>query len=183
MRKHKLSRPPPRAGTGSVGGVCQVQASEGVEACTHSGFWVLVPQASIPLYLIGQQRCFRIPGMGVLGLHNAKKYCLGSGVATQTPIPLYLIGQERWFWIPWMGLFEQQNAKKTLFGFWGGALNTHTTVPHRPNKGVFGYLGWGCLNCTTAKKFFVFWGGAPDARTTVSHRPAQVFLDTWDGAV
>ena len=31
----------------------------------------VAPQTPIPLYLIGQQSCFGMPGMGVLELHNA----------------------------------------------------------------------------------------------------------------
>ena len=36
--------------------------------------------------------------------------------------------------MPRMGVFEMDNAKKNLFGFLGGAPNTHTPVPHRPAK-------------------------------------------------
>ena len=90
--------------------------------------------STLPLYHIGQQKCFWIPRMVVFILHNANKYCLGSGVALQAPIPLYPIGQQKCFWIPRMVVFEQHNAKNILFGFWGGAPSTHTTVPHRPAK-------------------------------------------------
>ena len=69
-------------------------------------------QAPIPLYLIGQQRCVWIPRMVVFELHNAKKYCLGSGVALQAPIPLDPIGQQRCFWVTRMGMFELHDAKK-----------------------------------------------------------------------
>ena len=72
--------------------------------------------------------------MVVFELHNAKKYCLGSGVALQTPIPLYPIGQKRCFCVPGMGVFEMDDAEKMLFGFWGGAPNTHTTVAHGPTN-------------------------------------------------
>ena len=113
----------------------------------------VAPQPPIPLYPIGQQRRFWTPGMGVFDLHNAKKYCLGSGAApqTHTPIPLYPIGQQRRFWIPGIGVFELHNAKQTFPGFWGGAPNTHMLVPHRPVKVLFGYLRWGCLNYITQK--------------------------------
>ena len=36
--------------------------------------------------------------------------------------------------MPRMGVVERYNAKNKLFGFLGGAPNTHTTVPHRPAK-------------------------------------------------
>ena len=90
----------------------------------------VAPQAPIPLYPIGQHRCFWISMMLVFELHNAQKHCLGSVVAPQTPIPLYPIGQQRCFWIPMMVMFELHNAQKKLCGFWGGASNTHTSVPH-----------------------------------------------------
>ena len=45
-----------------------------------SGFGV-APEASIPLYPIGQQRCFWTTAMGLFELHNAKNYRSGSGVA------------------------------------------------------------------------------------------------------
>ena len=35
------------------------------------------PQTLIPLYVIGQQRFFWIPGMGVFELHNTKKKFFG----------------------------------------------------------------------------------------------------------
>ena len=78
----------------------------------------VAPQTPIPLYPIRQQRGFWIPRMGVLELHYAKKYYLGSGVA---PIPLYPIRQQRW------GCLGE-----ILFAFWGGAPNTHTSVPYCP---------------------------------------------------
>ena len=62
------------------------------------------------------------------------KKSLCSGVAPQTPIPLYPTDQQRCFWIPKMGVFELHSAKKTLFGFRGGAPNTHTSVPYKPAK-------------------------------------------------
>ena len=48
---------------------------------------------------------------------------------------------------------------------------------------VFGYLGWGCLNCTRLQVLFGFWGGAPNTNTTILRRATKVFLDTWDGGV
>ena len=72
--------------------------------------------------------------MGLFEMDNAKKHCLGSGVAPQTPLSLYSMGQQRCFWIPRMGVFELHNAKKILLGFWGGPPNTHTSVPHGPEK-------------------------------------------------
>ena len=54
--------------------------------------------------------------MVVFELHNAKKYCLGSGVEPQTPIPLYPIGQQKCFWMPMMVVVELHNAKKYCLG-------------------------------------------------------------------
>ena len=51
------------------------------------------------------------------------------------------------------------------------------------SRGVFGYLGQGCLNGTMQKKMFGFWGGAPNSHTSVPRRPSKVFLDTGDGGV
>ena len=47
-------------------------------------------------------------------MDNAKKYCLGSGVAPQTPIPLHIMGQKSSFGIPGMGVFEMDNAKNIV---------------------------------------------------------------------
>ena len=76
--------------------------------------WVLgmAPQAPIPLYPMGEEKCFWIPRMVLFEMHHSKKYRLGSGVAPQAPIPLYPMGQQRCFWIPRMVVFEMHNAKK-----------------------------------------------------------------------
>ena len=73
-------------------------------------------QTPIPLHTVGQKMCFWIPGMGVLEIDRAKKYCLGSGVAPQTPRPLHTMGQKRCFWIPGKGVLEMDNAKKNCLG-------------------------------------------------------------------
>ena len=65
--------------------------------------------------------------MGVFELHNAKNYCLGSGVALQTPIPLYPIGQQRYFWMPGMVVIELHNARKYCLGS-GVAPQTRTPL-------------------------------------------------------
>ena len=44
--------------------------------------------------------------------HDAKKYCVGCGVALQPPIPLRTMDQERWFCIPRMGVLETLDDKK-----------------------------------------------------------------------
>ena len=54
--------------------------------------------------------------MGVFEMDNAKKHCLGSGVAPQTTMYLHSIGQKPCFWIPKMGVFEMDNAKKHCLG-------------------------------------------------------------------
>ena len=94
----------------------------------------VAPQAPIPQYPIGQQKCLWIPMMSVFEMHNAKKYVLGSTVAPQTPIPRYPGGQQKCFWIPRMVVSEMRNAKKYCLGLLGGAPNTHDTVPYRPGK-------------------------------------------------
>ena len=107
---------------------CTPRASKGVFGCLGWGclnytmpkkeiVFDMAPKTPIPLYPIGQHRCFWIPEMGVFELHNAKKYSLDPGVATQTPLPLYPIGQQRCFWIPMMGVFELHNADKYCLGF------------------------------------------------------------------
>ena len=102
----------------------------------------------------------------------------------QTPIPLYPTGQKRWFCVPRMGMFELHNAKKYIFGFWGGAPNTHTSVRTSwARKSVFGYRGWGCLKWTMPNILFGLWCGAPNTHNSAHHRPEEVFLDTWDGGV
>ena len=64
--------------------------------------------------------------MVVSQMENAKKYCLGSGVAPQTPIPLYTMGQKRFFWIPGMGVFGMRNTNN-YWGFLGWrSVHTHT---------------------------------------------------------
>ena len=76
--------------------------------------------------------------MLVFELHNAKKYCLGSGVASQTPIPLYPIGQQRCFWIPGMLVFELHNAKKYSLG---SGVASQTPIPLHPIQGGENYAG------------------------------------------
>ena len=102
------------------------------------------PQTPIPLYPTGQQKCVWIPRivlfemlldthrpaevflmMGVFELHNAKKYCLASGVAPQTPIPLYPTGQQRCSWIPMMVVFEMHDAEQYWLGSGVAPLCTH----------------------------------------------------------
>ena len=72
--------------------------------------------------------------VGVFELNKAKEYSLAFEVSPQTPRPRSPIGQQRCFCMPMVGVFELHNAKKVLFGFWGGAPNTHTTVTHRIAK-------------------------------------------------
>ena len=72
---------------------------------------------------------------------------------------------------------------KIMFRFWGGAANTHNSVPCRPAK-VFLDTMMGVFELHNAKKIMCrFWGGAPNTHASVAHRPAEVFLDTWDGGV
>ena len=73
-----------------------------------------------------------MPMMVVFELHNAKKICLGSGVAPQTPIPLYRTGQQRCFWISGTGLFELHNAKK--IGYLGNIVWVLGWRPKHPYR-------------------------------------------------
>ena len=109
-----------------------------------AGPWVAL-QTPIPLHTMGEQRCFWLHRMVGFETHEAKNYCVGSGVAFQPPITLHPSGQQRFFGGPRVGvLFEMQNAKKWCLGFWGGAPNTHTTVPYGPAK-VFLDTWDGCV--------------------------------------
>ena len=83
-------------------------------------------------------------------MHNAKEYCLGSGVALQTPIPLYIMGQKRCFWIPGMGVFEMHNAKEYCLGS-GVALQTPIPLYTVGRKRCFWIPGMGCLKWTIPK--------------------------------
>ena len=56
-----------------------------------------------------------------------------SGPALLAYIPLHTVGQKMRFWIRGMGVFGMDNAKK-LFGFRGGAPNTHISAHHGPEK-------------------------------------------------
>ena len=106
----------------------------------------------------------------------------GYGVGPQTPIPLYPVGQERCFWTPRMGVFELHNANK-CHGVLGWPPKHPYLCTLQAGKGVFGYLGWGCLNGTMPRNIVGFCGGAPNTHTSVPYKPAKVFLDTWDGGV
>ena len=118
----------------------------------------------------------------VLSCSPAKKYCVDSGVVLQPPIPLHTMGQKRCLWTPRMGVSETHDAKSIVW-----VLGWRSNHPHRctpwARKGVFGYLRWGCLNCTMPKKLLGFLGGAPNTHTCAHHGPEKVFLDTWDGGV
>ena len=80
--------------------------------------------------------------MMLFELHSVEIYCLGSGVAPQTPTPPYSIGQQRCFRVPGLGVSELHNAKNIVWVL-GGALNTHTNVPHRAAKVCLDTWDWG----------------------------------------
>ena len=115
----------------------------------------------MPLYPIGQQRCFGVPRMGVFEMDNAKKYCLGSGVAPQKPIPLYPIGQQKCFGVPRMGLFEMDNAKKYCLG---SGVAPKTLIPLYPigQQRCFWIPGMGVFEMDNAEKIVWVVGGAPN---------------------
>ena len=75
-----------------------------------------------------------------------KKCCLVSGVAPQTSIPLHTMGQERYSWIPGMGVFEMDT--KNIVWVLGWRPKHPYLCTLWAKKGVFGYLGWGCLKWT-----------------------------------
>ena len=84
--------------------------------------------------------------------------------------------------MPMMGVFELRNAKIILFGLWGDAPNSNTTVPQRPAKLFLHTSLMGVFELHNAEKnLFGFWGGTPNTNTSVLQRPAKVFLDTEDG--
>ena len=111
-------------------------------------------------------------------LHNANKYCLGSGVPLQAPIPMYHIDQQKCFWIPRMVVFELHDGNKYCLG---SGVAPQTPVPPHPigQQRCFWIPGMVVIELHNAKKIvFGFWGGAPSTHITVRHRPAKVFLDT-----
>ena len=59
-------------------------------------------------------------------MHDAKKNCLGSGVALRTPIPLHTMVKKRCLLVPRMVVFETCDAKKYCVGS-GVAL--HPPIP------------------------------------------------------
>ena len=139
--------------------------------------------------------------MGVFEMDNAKKCCLGSGVAHQTPIPhhtmgqkkcfwipvigvfkmdnvpLYTMGQKRCFWIPRTGVFEMDNAKKYCLG---SGVAPQTPIPHHTmgQKRCFWIPGIGVFKMDNVWFQGWFWGGTPNTHTSLHHGPEKVFLDT-----
>ena len=115
-------------------------------------------QTPIPLYPIGQQKCFWIPGISV---HNARKYSLCSGVAPPTPTPRYPIGQQRRFWIPRMGVFELRNAKRYCLG---SEVAPQTPTPLYPigQQTCFWIPRMGVFELHNAKKYCLGSGVAPE---------------------
>ena len=156
--------------------------------CVGSGVALQTP---IPLYTTDQKRCFGclgsvylkptmpkntcahqgpekvfwIPRMGVFDMHDAKKNCVGSGVALQTHIPVHTTGQKRCLWIPRVGVFETHNAKKDGVGS-GVALQTRIPVHTTGQKRCFRIRRVGVFETHNAKKTLCgFWGGTPNTHT------------------
>ena len=116
-------------------------------------------------------------------MDDAKKYCLGSGVAPQTPIPLHIMGRKRCFWIPGMGVFEMDDAKKYCLGS-GVAPLKPIPLHTMGQKKCFGIPGMEVFEMDNDNEFCLgFWGGAPNTHTAAHHGPKKVFLDTRDGSV
>ena len=88
--------------------------------------WVL-GWPPIPLYPIGQQRCYSIPAMGTFQLRNAKK-SWGSRVAPQTPP----------FWPCAVPTSPSQVFKSTSAELWSTEVWVFRTPPHNPN--IFFFL-------------------------------------------
>ena len=103
---------------------------------------------------------FWIPLMGVIEVHNAKKYCFRSGVAPQTPIPRYPIGQQKCFWISMMELSELHHAKKHSLGSW---VAPKTSLPLYPvgQQSCFCILMMGVFGLHSAKKIGCVLGWRP----------------------
>ena len=76
--------------------------------------------------------------MGVFETHDAKKKCVGCGLAPQTPTLLHTMGQKRCVWVPRMVVFETHDAKKNCVGSGVALHTTHSTVPHGPEKVFLG---------------------------------------------
>ena len=73
-------------------------------------------------------------------MDNAKKYCLGSGVAPQARIPLHTMGQKGCFWIPGIGVLEMGVTKIAVWGQGWRPKHPYRCTPWA-RKGVFGCLG------------------------------------------
>ena len=107
--------------------------------------WVLGCCPKHPLYPTGQQRCFWMPGMVVFELHDAKNYCLGSGVAPLSRIPLYphctpRVSKDALGYLGWWCL-NCTMPKNTVWVLGWRPKHPHHCTP-QASKGVFGYLGW-----------------------------------------
>ena len=81
-----------------------------------------------------------------------------------------------------MGVFELHKAQSIVWVLGWRPKHEYHPTPH-DSKGVFGHLGWGCLDSTRLKLLFGLWGGATNTNTTALHRAAKEFLDTSDGGV
>ena len=115
--------------------------------------------------------------MGVFELHNARKYCVGSGLAPQPPTPLHSTGQAGFFWMPGVGVFEMHDGKKCCWG---------SVVAHQPpmalqamgQKKCLWIPRMGAFEIHHAKKMLLgFWGSTPTIETTAHHGPEKVLLD------
>ena len=81
-----------------------------------------------------------------------------------------------------MGLFAMDNGKNIVWVQGWRPKHSYVCTP-RARKGVFGILGWVCLQWTMPKNIVSYRGGAPNTNMSVHHGPEKVFLDTWDGGL
>ena len=103
---------------------------------------------------------FLIPRTGVFEVHNARKHCMGSGLAPLTPMPLHTMGQKRWFWIPRTGVFEMHNARKCRVGS-GVAPQPPIPLHSMGQKRVFWMTRLGVFELHNARKCYMDSGVAP----------------------
>ena len=87
-------------------------------------------------------------------LHNAKKYCVGSGLALQPRTPLLTMGQKSCFRVLRTVVFEMHDAKEYCVGS-GLALQPPTPLHTRCQKKCFWVPRMAVLETLNAKN--VVW--------------------------
>ena len=144
----------------------------------------MVPQTPIPLYSIGQQRCFWIPGMGVFELHNAKRLCFRY---PQTPFQAHSVqryaclGRHPRTHGIFFGMvrFKHHHFRYPNTPFRAHAVQRYACLGRHPRTHTMGYLGCRCLKCTMPKNIVWVMGWPPKHAYLSAHLgPEKVFPDT-----